>query len=140
MKTRILIFALALVFGLFTSCDKEDKNESQQSNTVVGSYSLMNVSGGLMGANVNFTKGEIQWSFNTTSNILTVNNSIDTTDSRYSFSDLPSGTYTYQFQTQNSQQVLFVGGTERGPIAFTSNGWNLDDGIPVDGFLIKFEK
>ena len=68
MKTRILIFALALVSGLFTSCDKEDENESQQSNTMVGSYSLMNVSGGLLGANVNFTKGEIQWSFNAISN------------------------------------------------------------------------
>ena len=137
----MLVFSLAIVFGIFPACDKEDKTTAPQiTTTIVGTYSLTNVSGGLQGADVNFSKGEIQWSFDTVASTLMVNNTIDTSDARQSYSDLPTGTYSFQFQTQNAQSVLFVDSTKRGPVTFTSIGFNLDDGIAADGFLIKFEK
>ncbi len=142
MKTRILISSLVvLCLGSIICCKKEDKTKAPlpTPTALAGTYSLINVSGGLQGADVDFTKGEVQWTFDTVANSLTVNNTIDSADSRYPYSDLPSGTYAYQLQIQPTQRVLSIDGSGRGPITFTGNGWTLDDGIAVDGFLIKFE-
>ncbi len=142
MKTRILIFALALTCGVLASCKKEDKTKAPEvvPTSVTGAYSLKNVSGGLLGANVNFTEEEVKWSFDATTDTLWVKNSVDSTDARYSYSYLPSGTYNFEFQTQGTQQLLFIDNTKRGAVTLTANGWTLDEGIAADGLLLTFEK
>lgn len=141
MKISFLAFSMALLFGLSTSCSKDDTLVSTPPVGINGAWSLDNVSGGLMGANVKFSNGDVTWTFNSTNQTLVVQNNVGTSDPNYQFTDLASGSYSYTIQNIGGQQQLLINNNSRGVIlTLNSTDLDIDEGVSVDGFIRKFRR
>ncbi len=68
MKTKISILLCALFF--LTNCTKDDENI----NPIIGSWSLVQLTGGFAGSTQNYNPGEITWTFG--EDILTIEDNL----------------------------------------------------------------
>ncbi len=144
-KIKILVFLLFLI--LFNSCQNDDiqtisKKETLNSE-INGQWTLVNVSGGFAGTNMDFPAGWITWNFNESSATLTVVNNNLYANPMYD--GLQTGTYTYSsFLTTTSC------GNDFNPLAIT-NGFEscytiMDDVLIIannqiaDGYILKFKR
>ena len=98
------------------------------------------MSGGFVGVNENFTKGEITWTFNSQTEILTIEK-----NTQNSFSGPSEGTYTYSFQNINDRQYIFIDAIESGGVTHQENGMIINEnqgskGNGADGFVYQLEK
>ncbi len=138
MKIGKFVF-LVMSIVLFTNCSNND--ESSETITLNGIWNLKNVSGGLLGINVDYDPGEVTWNFNLENNILTVENNITTTGPEDIYAGLDSGTYSFQVQQNGDTEVLYINNSVRGVIVLLSeNQLTLDDGVDADGFATVFER
>lgn len=102
-----------------------------------GTWNLINVTGGLIGINENFKKGEIVWVFDTTSKQVKVTNN---NGSAGSTQDLfPTGTYTYSIVFSNDTKRLIVNDINLGTLEMTTNEFTVDDQF-ADGFKYTFQR
>lgn len=132
---RIII---CLLFSFFISSCHSDDNETAQ-NELFSSWTLKNVSGGLLGLNIDYTQEEVTWTF-TQDNLQVVNNII-TAGPEDIYAGHETGTYNYSIELDsNDQEVLFIEGVERGVLNIDNNTLYIDDGIAADGFMSTFEK
>ena len=137
MNTRILFFLYISTFSILAGCDKDD--DSPKVDAIKGVWNLKNVNGGLLGININYTKGEVIWNFNGTGSLI-VENNIVTTGPEDIFAGFDSGTYEYEIKTEDHAQILYINHVKRGQIDIASNTLLIDDGLAVDGLLTEFEK
>jgi hypothetical protein len=108
--------------------------------TLNGNWNMKNVSGGLMGLNLDYNPGEVIWNFNTSTNELLVTNNILTTGPKSIYARFQSGTYNYFTIANNSMEQLYVDSALIGVITIGPSTLNLDDGVAADGFMTVFEK
>ena len=135
MKTTFytLIFTLLLF-----SCNIDDDTQKNCEPTLNGSWSLVNVLGGLAGINDDFEVGLIIWDFNQENLELTVTNN-NTVDVIYD--GFPSGTYDYEIITQtNGDTSLIINTISYSITTLSSSQLVLDEGVAADGFLLTFSR
>ena len=142
MKIKILTLLFVIGFGFLTSCNNDDDN-STQVKTISGTWNLKNVSGGLQSVNVDYSRGDVKWSFNQTNNTLIVENNV-TTEPKVIYAGFDSGTYNYEIQQGPNNQILFIDEIESGGIILTDffilNQNITMSGSGADGFVFKFER
>jgi hypothetical protein len=138
MKSRILIFAV-ITSIFFTDCNKDDSCNCIESHPIVGTWNLINVNGGLIGIDIDYTIGEVKWTFDDGSQELTIENNILTTGPEDIYAGLDSGIYNYEIQEIGDTEKLFIDGNERGTILIMDNSLIIDDGVALDGFFSVFE-
>lgn len=132
---------LSLVVLVITAfaCKKSIDTPSNEI-TLKGNWNMKNVSGGLIGLNLDYNPGEVIWIFNITTNKLSVTNNIISTGPKSIYARYQTGTYDYYTTTLNSIEQLYVDSTLLGVMTIGINTLNLDDGVAADGFLTVFEK
>lgn len=128
------ITLLLISLFLFSSCT------SDQNTVITEKYSLINVSGGFAGVNENFAKGEIIWTFDTSSASLTVKK-----NTQNAYSGLSEGNYSYSIQNINDKQYIFINNIESGGVTNEVNKIIIDEneqstGSGADGFIYQLEK
>ena len=129
---------VVLVITVF-ACKKSIDTPSNEI-TLKGNWNMKNVSGGIIGLNLDYNPGEVIWIFNITTNKLSVTNNIISTGPKSIYARYQTGTYDYYTTTLNSIEQLYVNNTLLGVMTIGINTLNLDDGVAADGFLTVFEK
>jgi hypothetical protein len=138
MKIMTRLSLVVLVITVF-ACKKSIDTPSNEI-TLKGNWNMKNVSGGLIGLNLDYNPGEVIWIFNITTNKLSVTNNIISTGPKSIYARYQTGTYDYYTTTLNSIEQLYVDNTLLGVMTIGINTLNLDDGVAADGFLTVFEK
>ena len=90
MKPKLLILLFFVSSLLLVSCNKSD-DDGGDAATLNGIWHLKNVSGGFVGVDVDYDRGEIVWNFNLTTGVLSVENNLEETDPDYAYSGLETG-------------------------------------------------
>lgn len=141
MKTKILTLLLIFTVGLFTSCNNDDDATSAQTNTIDTTWNLKNVSGGLVGANIDYATGEVTWTFDSNSETVVIVNTFDVTspDLQSAYSGLESGTYSFEIIQDGSNEKLVINDFDQGIMVINNGVLTLDTNIAADGFFITFE-
>lgn len=135
MKT--LFYFLVLILFTF-SCNSDDDAQQNIDSALQGTWSLVNVSGGLAGVNDDFEIGTITWNFNEDNLELTVTNTNTTT---VIYDGFPSGTYDYELLTPTEESAsVTINSFEYRITTLTSSLLLLDEGVAADGFLLTFRK
>lgn len=134
MKANIFTLLIIVGIGFLTSCSNDDN--SSQENTINGTWNLTNVRGGLASIDNDYSKGDIKWTFDQTSAILTVENKIGNDNGFY----LHSGTYSFNIEDDNENQILFVDNDDfRMVILSIDKNLIITDDFN-DGFIAKFKR
>lgn len=133
MKRTFILF-IASFSLLFLSCNNDDDPDNN-SATISGTWSLINVSGGLAGVDEDFDKGLIVWTFNENTSTLTIEN-----NSTGTFTGYPSGNYNYSLETNNDVENITIDNFEMVISSLTENEMIIDEGSILDGFFYKFSR
>lgn len=138
-KLTLLLFSLLLV--ILGSCRTSDEALINPDEESLGrTWSLNKMSGGLAGISVIYPFGQITWSFDEATHILTIENNITTNGEEDIYSGQASGTYPYYLEVENGNSVLYIDNHKRGVITLTNNTFELNEGVEVDGMLLEFEE
>lgn len=141
MNARIFLSVFSLVFLCFTSCSVDNATTEALPHPISGVWNLKNVSGTIAGVNIDYTLGQVQWDFSTTSNSLDITKNIATTGPEDVYGGRETGTYTYEIQLNDASQVLYIDGIEIGVIAFGNNVLEISTGPDVaDGVTYRYER
>lgn len=133
LSSYLIVFILVL-FG----CNSDDDSQQNTDSALIGTWSLVNVQGGLAGVDDSFAIGTITWSFNENNSLLTVTNNNTTTVIYDGFS---SGTYNYQLLTHNDgNPSVIINSFEYNITTLTASQLILDEGVTADGFLLTFSR
>lgn len=123
MKKIALLLCLAIfVFG----CQNDDESAGGAPN-ISGDWSLILITGGVVGADNSYGEGLIQWNF--TNGTLTVANG-DTSEVSFT---LPSGTYEYFLQEDQGVYYLFIDGDDKGKMEYNYSLIAVDGSKQFDG-------
>ena len=135
MKTPVYV----LILILFTfSCNNDDDAQQNTDPTLEGTWSLVNVYGGLAGVDDDFDMGTITWDFDEDNLELTVTN---TNTTAVIYDGFPSGTYDYELFTPTDENASVTINTFSYVITtLTSSQLILDEGVAADGFLLTFNR
>ncbi|WP_417876116.1 hypothetical protein [Winogradskyella sediminis] len=134
MKTYFYFLALML---LTLSCKSDDDADQNLNPTLIGSWSLVNVSGGFAGVDDDFNDGVILWNFTNNPSEITITN---TNTTEVVHSGYPSGTYSYEIETTPNDTIVVIENTDLRIISLTTNQLILDEGVVSDGFQYTFNK
>ncbi|REG89226.1 hypothetical protein [Winogradskyella sediminis] len=134
MKTYFYFLALML---LTLSCKSDDDADQNLNPTLIGSWSLVNVSGGFAGVDDDFNDGVILWNFTNNPSEITITN---TNTTEVVHSGYPSGTYSYEIETTPNDTIVVIENTDLRIISLTTNQLILDEGMVSDGFQYTFNK
>ncbi|MEM5563516.1 hypothetical protein WNY78_00300 [Psychroserpens sp. AS72] len=128
-----------LVFTLMVlSCNSDDDVVANNEPTLEGSWSLVNVIGGLAGIDDDYENGIIIWNFNQETQQLTVTN---TNTELVIFDGLPTGVYDYEVLTTDDEQTLVLEFYNFDLSVLTENELILDEGaFTSDGFQLTFNR
>lgn len=133
MKTTQIFLAI-LLLAVFTSCNKDDDDNLQVSNSVT--WNLTNVAGGIAGTNETFPDGFIKWTFNGDNNMVTVENS--NTDDMVA-TIFESGTYLYLRGNDGINDTLTINNEVFVITSETDTELKLSQ-VVVDGYLITLTR
>lgn len=138
MKKFILLnFICAL---LCIACSQDD--DVILTDTTEGDWSLINISGSLMGIDQDIEAGVIVWTFNPAENTVTIVNN-NTNEEITDFFE--SGTYMYNYMSNNGEtelcsESLIVEDVDFGCQTFTNDDTMTLSNIWVDGYQLTFVK
>lgn len=135
MRTIYKLFFIAIIIVSFSCQNDKESNDSQ--NQIAREWKLIKVTGGLIGVSQEINPGMIKWTFNSTTNTVTVINST-TDESLYDFFE--TGVYNYQIMDDSTEgicnEVLKIDGIELGCISFIDNKLLLNQSF-ADGFQLE---
>lgn len=137
MKKFILLNLICLLFCI--SCSEDD--DIIYNDPIEGNWSLVNVSGSLMGVNQDIETGTIVWTFNPAENTVTiVNNNTDEEITDF----FESGTYTYNYESNEGEtelcsESLLIENIDFGCRDFNNNTMTLSN-TWEDGYELTFVK
>lgn len=136
MKKTISILGMLLA-GLLTSCSSE--SNGSHSNSVEGQWKLVRVSGSFAGIESTFSPGEIKWTFNPTTQTLTVinNNSDDNKTDIFE-----TGVYNYQVienpNPQSCSEIIKIDNIEMGCFTIVDGKLHIDQAF-ADGYTVTLQ-
>lgn len=133
MKKSISILGILLAF-LMTGCSS-DSNSNHES-IVDGQWKLVHVTGSFAGIESNFNPGEITWSFNpTTQTVTIVNNNTDVNKTDI----FETGIYNYQIvageNPQICSEVIKIDNIEMGCFSIVDGNLQLNQNF-ADGYTL----
>jgi hypothetical protein len=131
MKTAKFIAGFILTFLLF-SCSTDEPVQS-----IEGTWKLKNASAP-EGANIEYTDGEVNWTFHQESHHLTVQNNIMTAGPENILSGLATGEYTYYISSQDGSNTLYIEGVEQGIFACTDANLVINSDSDSNGIIKVF--
>lgn len=139
MNTKHLFvcyFTILLVFG----CDKTSEPETFN-NSLVGSWNIINISGGFAGVDDDFAEGIIVWKFNEENSTLIIQNGNEVNTI---YDGLESGNYTYSIIEVEDNAFLVINESEFGAIVLANEALVIDQnkmsvGSGADKFVLKFQ-
>lgn len=138
MKKSLLL--VLSCFFIFSNCSLND-SDSAPPQELQYLWHLIQVTGGVAGVDERFDVGDIVWSFDEDTNILTVenNNTDDTIED-----GLDSGTYSFSVLDIDGITYLTVDGNELGSFVVNQSTFTLDQnkmstGTGADGFIYLFQ-
>ncbi|MCB0444073.1 MAG: hypothetical protein R2812_01185 [Gelidibacter sp.] len=132
MRTKLFILAV-LSFTFLTNCNSDDTNST--TNPLSGLWNLTHISGGIAGFDQSYEIGDITWSFNTETQMVTIVNNVIN-----NFTVLQSGTYTYSVLTTDDQEAsLIINDMNLGILEFSENTVTIDQKV-ADGITIKLTR
>lgn len=130
MKPYASILIL-LIFTTFSSCNSDDDSNS---TTISGKWNMTQISGGLIGIDNTFNKGEITWTFDeVTQGLMIVNNSTN------DYTVFDSGNYTYTIQNEEGYDSILINNINLGVIDISLSAIKIDQRAS-DGVLIVLER
>ncbi len=138
MRTKIWGVILFMALGFLVGCGNTDDDDSSQNDAINGVWHLKNISGGLLGVDIDYNKGEVKWTFNEGNKTLVIENNIMTTGPEDIHVGLDSGTYTYKVELEGDTKILFINEAQSGRLSIISGILKIDDNIAADGFLSEF--
>ena len=138
MNTKSFGLFFLVTSLLLTACHKKD-NDTNNTATLSGTWHMRHVAGGFVGVAIDLDRNVVVWTFNEGTQILTVENNMDTSDPNYPFSGLPTGTYAFEVVNMDGVNILQIEGADQGEYIATSTSLTIDD-RPADGYLRTFEK
>ena len=138
MKIGKLSLLMILGIVLFTNCNNDD--DSTESESIIGTWNVKNISGGIAGIEDEYETGTITWAFN--NEILTVENN-DTQGNIYS--GFESGTYSYSATEINGINYIIIDNAEYGGYTLSNDDLTINQnettsGSGADGFILQLEK
>ena len=142
MKTYKITTLMFMFFVVF-SCTNNDENNlpEEPSQEFDGSWTLINIRGGILGINDDYPPNVIIWEFDSENSLLTIQNDyiVDTY-----YSGLESGIYNFSIQDVNQESFLFIEGHEFGHIEVINNELTINQnhatlGVINDGFIILLQ-
>jgi hypothetical protein len=117
---KIVLYVFALVFTLsLLGCTVD--NSGSNTTTRSAKWSLVRVTGGIAGIEVNLELGQITWIFDELNNNIIVEENVE----GLSYG-LPEGTYAYTIENINNAEFLFVDEVEYGDIEVGQNTFTID--------------
>jgi hypothetical protein len=137
MNTRILTFIFFAIFGILISC--KDDDTSAPTGKIKGTWYLKNVSGSLLGVNINYKRGDVIWHFEGAKSLV-IENNIMNLGSQNIHAGPQSGTYNYEIQVVDGSQTLFINNSKIGVLLIRGNKLQIDDGLAADGYMKEFER
>lgn len=131
MKRSIYtLFPLLLVLLMTSSCKKEHTQPiTPGSNSINGTWNLIRIYGGISGINETHNSGDVEWTFDTQTSTLTVNDN----GSPSSYFYLPSGTYSFQQISGSNQHYLVIEANELGQFTISGDQLFIDENKKSDG-------
>jgi len=138
MKIWKLNILMVLGIILFTSCNNND--DSTELESLEGTWSVKNISGGIAGIDDDYETGVITWTFN--NQVLTV---INNESQGNLYSGFESGTYSYSTSEINGINYIIINNAEYGGYTISINNLTINQnettaGSGADGFLLRFER
>lgn len=109
------LYAIAICCAVTLSCS-DDADERSLS----GNWHLTNATTS-EGTNLNYTQGEVTWSFSENSKTLTIQNRVITLGPENTFAGPATGNYHFAVQQEQGMDYLYVDGTRVGAVANTGN-------------------
>ncbi len=113
---------LLLVILSTLSCSTEDNGSDTPTRSA--KWSLVKVTGGVAGTEINLELGQITWIFNEFNNNIIVEENVQ----GLSYG-LIEGTYSYSIQNISNADFLFVDEVEYGDIIIGQNSFTIDENI-----------
>ncbi|MEO0505970.1 MAG: hypothetical protein AAF090_07430 [Bacteroidota bacterium] len=135
MKTISILAAMA-VGTLFLSCNNDDDNTPAES--ISGTWKIQNVSGGLQGVDIDYQEGDVDWTFDTDSQTVRVENRILTTGPEDIYAGPETGSYPYEVEQLGQTQILYLDDEVMGGIILSGNTLTVDSGSDADGLVTIF--
>ena len=138
MKKIIFLNLICVLFCF--ACSQDD--DVIFTDPAEGDWSLVNVSGTLLGLDQDIEAGVIVWTFNPAENTVTiVNNNTDEEITDF----FESGTYAYIYMSNNGEtelcsESLIIEDTDFGCQSFTNGDTMTLSNIWVDGYILTFVK
>ncbi len=140
MRKHFLTVLFSVI--ILTSCSVKNDTQLPDPQIIIVHWNLVEVTGGVVGADHTFPLETIVWDFNEIDLKLTVtnNNADDTKEDA-----LTSGTYPYSVTNANGKTYLSITGNEFGRFVVTANKLVIDQndlsqGSGADGYIYTFEK
>ncbi|MEL7271530.1 MAG: hypothetical protein AAGL34_18295 [Bacteroidota bacterium] len=135
MKTISILAAMA-VGTLFLSCNNDD--DATPVESISGTWKMQNVSGGLQGINIDYQDGDVDWTFDTDSQTVRVENRILTTGPEDIYAGPETGSYPYEVEQLGQTQILYLDEEVMGGIILSGNSLTIDSGSDADGLVTIF--
>nr|WP_321229543.1 hypothetical protein [uncultured Psychroserpens sp.] len=131
------IYVLLVTFFVL-SCNNDDDRSSNNEPTLNGSWSVINVIGGLAGIDDNYEEDVIVWNFDEQTQELTVtNNNVELVI----YDGLASGIYSYEVLIEDENTSLIIDGIIYDLSILTETSLVLDEGaFTSDGFQLTFSR
>ncbi len=131
-----LILKIGLLIGIFffTSCNSND--EPIINEAIEGAWHLKDISGGLIGLNIDYNRSEVIWKFNSIKQTVSVENNISSNEGV----NLATGTYDYIIDEDENVQILYINNSKKGTLTFETNILKIDDNLAADGLATQFER
>ena len=129
--------AAMVVSVLFLSCNNDDVN-SNPVETIAGTWKMQNVNGGLLGVNVDYREGDVDWTFDTDSQSVRVVNRILTTGPEDIYAGPETGAYPYDIQQLGETEIFYLNDEVMGGIILSGNTLTIDSGSDADGLVTIF--
>ncbi len=140
MRKHFLTVLFSVI--ILTSCSVKNDTQLTDPQIIIVHWNLVEVTGGIAGADHTFPLETIVWDFNEIDLKLTVtnNNTDDTKEDA-----LTSGTYPYSVTNANGKTYFSITGNEFGRFVVTANKLVIDQndlsqGSGADGYIYTFEK
>ncbi len=125
---------------LLTSCGDDDAigpgEGGGPNNGLAGTWYLTNVNGTLSGINEDVSRGEVAWTFDEGSSLVTVVNNLEDFELLWL---LESGIYSYEITTTNDVETIAVDDINLGNLSIFDGVLNMDQRA-VDGVQMLFER
>ncbi len=132
--TKIKFFILFILTTMLFSCSSEEP-----AKTLEGTWRLRSASVP-EGSVIDYTEGEVSWTFNQDTHVLTVQNNIMSHGPENIFSGIETGAYSFSVIEHNGTKTLYIEGVDQGIFAYTDANLVINSEADANGIIKVFKR